>query len=260
MDPFRDRVVLITGAGSGIGRQLALTLAGAGARIAGLDVQPEGLETLARDLAGKPFSSARADVTDRASVQAAVKTVEAALGPTDILIASAGIGRATPAATFSAEEVNAHIQVNLIGVVNSIDAVLPAMRERRTGHLVAISSLASYRGLPRMAGYCASKAGVNALMDALRVDLRPLGITCTTVCPGWIRTPMTAPLGLPPQIVLEVEEAARIIARGIENKKPFLAFPANMVRQCWLLRHLPRALSDWLTVRQLRRATWLKET
>jgi NAD(P)-dependent dehydrogenase (short-subunit alcohol dehydrogenase family) len=259
MHPFRDRVVLITGAGSGIGRQLALTLAGEGARIGALDIQPEGLESLGRELAGKPFAQARADVTDRASVHAAVRQVEGALGATDLLIASAGIGRATPALTFSAEEVNAHIQVNLIGVVNSIDAVLPAMRERRSGHLVAISSLAYCRGLPRMAGYCASKAGVNALMDALRVELRPLGIHCTTVCPGWIRTPMTAPLGVPGRMLMDVDVAARTIIRAIETRQRFLAFPGKMVRQVWLLRYLPQALSDWLTLQQFRRATWMKE-
>ena len=112
------------------------------------------------------------DVTDLAATRAAVKDLEGRLGPTDLLIASAGIGRKTAADTFSAEEVNAHIQVNLIGVVNAVDAVLAGMRERRRGHLVVLSSLASYRGMPFMAGYCASKAGVNALFDSLRLELR----------------------------------------------------------------------------------------
>ena len=124
----------------------------------------------------------------------AVRQLESQTGPTDLLIASAGVGQETSADAFSAEVFSHVIQVNLIGVSNSIAAVLPGMRERRRGHLAALSSLASYRGLPRMAGYSASKAGVNALMDSLRVELRNYGIACSTICPGWIRTPMTAPL------------------------------------------------------------------
>src|SRR5262245_24284663 len=129
MDSFRDRVVLITGAASGIGKALALRLAAEGARIAALDRQGDALEALARELDGKPFARAVADVTDLAAVRAAVAQMEAQLGPTDLLIASAGIGKETAAAAFDAESINAHIQVNLIGVVNSIDSVLAGMRQ-----------------------------------------------------------------------------------------------------------------------------------
>src|SRR5207245_2000808 len=99
----------------------------------------------------------------------------------DLLIANAGIGIETSALAFRAEDIEAQIRVNLIGVANSIEAVLPAMLARRRGHLAAISSLASYRGLPKMAGYCASKAGVNALLDAVRVEVRSHGIAVTTI-------------------------------------------------------------------------------
>ena len=141
-----------------------------------------------------------------------------------------------------------------MGVVNSIDAVLAGMRERRRGHLVVLSSLASYRGLPFMAGDLASKAGVNALFDSLRVELQPFGIDVTTVCPGWIRTPMTAPLKLRPRDVMEVEHAAEIILRAIQERRPFLAFPSRMAWQLRLLRHLPRPISDWMVRRQMERA------
>src|SRR5260370_41372738 len=150
MDSFTDRVVVITGEGSGIGRQLALTLAAEGASIGALDRRPDGLDALASELkaSGRPWATAVADVTDAAAVRAAVADLEARLGPTDILIACAGIGRSTRASDFKAEDFAAHIQVNLIGVANSVAALLPGMRQRRRGHLVALSSLASYRGLP----------------------------------------------------------------------------------------------------------------
>ncbi len=257
MDSFTKRVVLITGAGSGIGRQLALTLAEQGAVIAAIDRQPAALDALAAELknSGQRCGTAVADVTDAAAVRAAVAALETQLGPTDMLIASAGIGRATPATDFVAEDFAAHVNVNLIGVANSVAAVLPAMRERRRGHLVALSSLASYRGLPLMSAYCASKAGVNALFDSLRVELRPFGIACTTICPGWVRTPMTDGLNLPQSNRMELQDAVRHMIAAVRARKSFVAFPRPMVWQVRLIRYLPHRLSDWLAGRALLRHT-----
>ena len=253
MESFHNRVALITGAASGIGRQLAHTLAAEGARIAALDRQAEALDSLAAELKGKAMACAVADVTDLPAVRAAVAQLETQLGPTDLLVASAGIGMATPADAFRAEDFAAQIQVNLIGVANTLDAVLPGMCQRRHGHVAALSSMASYRGLPHMAGYCASKAGVNSLLDSLRVELRPLGIAVTTICPAWIRTPLTIPLGLPDADMMEVEEAVRRIVQALRSRQPFLAFPAGITWQARLLRHTPRSISDWLTRRWARK-------
>ncbi|HZT80250.1 MAG TPA: SDR family oxidoreductase, partial [Gemmataceae bacterium] len=181
MQSFANQVALVTGAGSGLGRQLALRLAAEGARIAAVDLSAEALAKLTAELAGKPVATAVADVADVNALRAAVPQLEQQLGPVDLLIANAGIGRETSALAFRAEDVAAQVNVNLIGVANSIDAVLPGMLARRRGHLAAISSLASYRGLPKMAGYCASKAGVNNLLDGLRLELKPLGIAVTTI-------------------------------------------------------------------------------
>lgn len=247
MESFNNRVVLITGAASGIGRQLALNLAAEGAHIAALDRQGDALDRLAAELKGKPIVCAVADVTDLAALRTAVPQLESRLGPIDLLVASAGIGIETPAESFRAEDFTAQIQVNLIGVINTLDAVLPGMRQRKHGHIAVLSSMASYRGLPHMGGYCASKAGVNSLLDALRVELRPHGIAVTTICPAWIRTPLTTPLALPDKNMMEVEEAVRLILHALHARKPFLAFPAGMAWQARLLRHTPRAISDWLT-------------
>jgi NAD(P)-dependent dehydrogenase (short-subunit alcohol dehydrogenase family) len=254
MTTFRDRVVLITGAGSGIGGELARRLAAEGARIAALDRNPEGLAALVAALPGLPVATAVADVTDLAAMRQAVAALETQLGPTDLLIACAGIGRKTSTEDFSAEEFDAHIRINLIGMVNSVDPVIAGMRQRRSGHLVAISSVASYRGLPLMGGYCASKAGVNALFDSLRAELRPLGIDVTTVCPAWIRTPMTKGLRVPAGDLMTLERACDIILDAIRRKKAFVAFPRRMVWRIMLLRCLPRSWGDWLIRRDMMRA------
>jgi len=250
--PLSDRVALITGAGRGLGRELARALAAGGTAIAAIDLSREPLAALAGELAPTKVAWAVADVTDRPALRAAVGQLEQSLGPVDLLIANAGIGLETPAVTFPAEAIEAVIRVNLIGVVNTIDAVLPAMVKRQQGHLVAISSLASFRGLPRMAGYCASKAGVNALMDALRVELGGHGISVTTICPGWIQTPMTADLEVPKPHLMEAPEAARRIVAAIRRRQPFYAFPPAAARRLRLLRWLPSAASDWLLYRVVR--------
>jgi NAD(P)-dependent dehydrogenase (short-subunit alcohol dehydrogenase family) len=252
MHSFRDRVVLITGAASGIGREVARLLAAEGARIAALDLHAEALDGLAAEIKGR-CSGVVADVTDLGATRAAVARLEAELGPTDLFLASAGIGGATPALDFHAEDFAAMVRVNLIGVANVIDAVLPGMRERRQGHLAALSSLASYRGLPRMGGYSASKAGLNALLDALRVELTPVGITVTTICPGWVRTPMTRKTNVPPSNMMEVEEAGRRIVAALRARRTFVAFPSRNVWRMRLLRYLPLRIGDWMAYRLMQR-------
>jgi short-subunit dehydrogenase len=117
---------------------------------------------------------------------------------------------------------------------------------------VAISSLASYRGLPKMAGYCASKSGVNNLMDGLRVELRSRGIVVTTICPGWIRTPLTANINVPHVDLMEVSDAARRIIEAIRAGKEFYAFPPAVAWRLRVLRLLPCPVGDWLATRAMR--------
>ncbi len=263
--PFNNQVVLITGAGSGIGRQLALEMARQGAVIAAVDLHPEPLESLVTQLKGSNLAGAWevADVTDRPALGRAVASLSRRVGPIEILVANAGVGKPIIGTEFRAEDVEFQVRVNLIGVANSIEAVLPAMLERRRGRLVAISSLAAYRGVPLLSGYCASKAGVNALMDGLRVELRSKGIDCTTICPGFIRTPLVerliawtrewrqAPIAI--RNLLEVEDAARRIVRAIEKRKRFYAFPWESAFLLRLARVLPVSMSDWLLRTMTRR-------
>jgi len=249
MRSFTNEIILITGAASGIGRELTRQLTAEGAVVAGVDRDAEALAKLERELTGR-FAWAAADVTDREDLSAAVARLELELGPIDRLIASAGIGRATPADFFSAADFEEIIRVNLIGVANSVEAVLPGMIARRRGHIVGLSSLASFHGLPQMAAYCASKSGLNALLDSLSVELRVHGIRVSTICPGWIRTPMTAALANPPKPMVDLDVAARRILIAVRRERRFVAFPYSLAMFVRVLRWLPPAVADRLLKRR----------
>jgi NAD(P)-dependent dehydrogenase (short-subunit alcohol dehydrogenase family) len=189
---FSDRVVLITGASSGIGRDLALTLAKMGAKVALLARRTEVLETLAREISdagGEAFVLA-ADVTRRADVRDAVDSALARFGRIDILVNSAGIAIPDRVETMPPEDLERMMSVNLMGTLHAMQAVLPSMRAVGTGSIVNIASLAGRRGMAPLGAYCATKFAVVGLTEALRVELYGTGIRLSLVMPGVIDTPM----------------------------------------------------------------------
>ncbi|HMF17426.1 MAG TPA: SDR family NAD(P)-dependent oxidoreductase [Gemmataceae bacterium] len=248
MNSGKIKVALITGAGSGIGRELARTLAAEGTAIAAIDKKSEGLAELAEEMQRQNRTMAWevADVTDALTLRQKVGELEERLGPVDLLIANAGVGLETSALCLQPEDVTTVLQVNLLGVAHSIAAVLPGMLKRRSGHIVGISSLASYRGVPRMLAYCASKSGVNAFLEGLRVEVRPYTIAVTIICPGWVKTPMTANIRGPRLDMMEADAAAKLIVAAIRKRRKFFAFPNSLAWRLRLLRWLPCAVSDWL--------------
>ncbi len=216
---FTNKIVMITGASSGIGRGLAVELARQGAKL-GLVARRVGLiEEVAREVeaVGSQAVALPADVQDANSMVAAAAKLNEALGPIDILIANAGIGPTRDAADMDAAEVAGVINVNVIGAVNSVAAVIPGMVKRGSGQLVIISSLAAYRGLPKSAAYCASKAAVSAFFESLRLDLEPRGIAVTIIHPGFIKTPLTAGRDAQMPFLMELDDAVKkIVARNRE--------------------------------------------
>lgn len=249
LDP---RTALITGAGRGLGRELALALSAAGVAIAAIDRECDGLISLEEEVrrAGRSISWELADVTDAANLSAKTALLEETLGPIDLLIANAGIGKDTPALDFRAQDIAHLVDVNLLGVANSIAAVLPGMIERRRGHIVGISSLAALYGLPRMMGYCASKAGVNALLESLRMEVRPYDISVTTVCPGFMKTPMNAAMNSKAAL-LEVDIAVGHILAAIRGRRRLCAFPRGQAWGLWFVRFLPGWVGDYLVRRSV---------
>jgi short-subunit dehydrogenase len=166
-----------------------------------------------------------------------------------VLIANAGVGPTTDAKNLRAAEVAEVININLLGAVNSVTAVMPAMIERGQGQLVAISSLAAYRGLPKSAAYCASKAALSSFFESLRLDLRGTGVDVTIIHPGFIKTDLTEGRHAQMPYLMELQDAMLKIVQAIEARKKSYAFPwqlAGIVRGAMLL---PISLYDRIALR-----------
>ena len=209
-----------------------------------LDAQRE-LDDLAREVtsAGGRAHAAAADVGDRQALHAAIQQVANALGPIGILVANAGIGIPTQLDPLNVTDVEETFRVNLLGVVYSIEAVLPAMLDRGWGQLVAVSSMASLKGLPGESAYCASKAAVNLYMEGLRIALRNRGIAVTTICPGFVATTIT-PMDCGRHALRDIPPGRRRkIARAIDRRTSgVVQFPWPMAMLMGLIRRLPDSL------------------
>ena len=226
---------MITGASSGIGHGLSLELARRGAKVGLVARRADLLAELVSEVEalGSKALALPGDVQDAGSMKAAVEKLEAELGPVDILIANAGIGATRHAAEMDAAEMTRVVSVNVIGVINSVAAVVPSMVARRSGHLVAISSLAAYRGLPKSAAYCGSKAAVSAMFESIRLDLSSKKIAVTIIHPGFIKTPLTSKRSSNMPFLLELDDAVNRMANAIEKRKKRYSFPwqlASIVR------------------------------
>lgn len=190
-----------------------------------------------------------ADVRDARAVRAAADRLRETFGKIDVLIANAGVGATTEATELDPEDVARVISVNVIGAVNSVAAVLPEMATRRSGQLVAISSLSAYRGLRKSAAYCASKASVSSFFESLRIDLIGSGVNVTIIHPGFIKTPLTAGRKANMPFLMELDFAVNKIIWAIEKQKKSYAFPwqlATIVRTAMIM---PNFMYDWISRR-----------
>jgi NAD(P)-dependent dehydrogenase (short-subunit alcohol dehydrogenase family) len=229
--------VWITGASKGIGRALAVELAARGCRVAASARDLELLEQLASD--HPAVVPVVADVTDREAMLAAAARVEQELGAIDVVVLNAGYWRQMDVAAWDSDAFRRHLDTNLMGMAHGVEAVLPGMRRRRRGLIVGVASLAGVRGFPRSEAYGATKAAQINLLESLRLDLQPLGIRVQTVCPGFVRTELTAANAFKMPFMLEPDDAARRIARGIERGSAEIAFPLPMAIGMRLARAVP---------------------
>jgi short-subunit dehydrogenase len=229
------RKVWVVGASSGIGAALAHELVARGAQVAISARRVEQLE----DVSSGTMSVVPADVTDRASLDAAHERVRTVLGGLDIAVFNAGFWQQMDAAAWDRDLFARHVEVNLLGLNNGLGAVLPDMVARGSGHVVAVASVAGYRGIAGAEAYGATKAAQINLLEALRAGLSRRGISVTTVCPGFVRTELTARNSFPMPFMIEPEQAAVSICDGLERGQMEIVFPAPMALLMKAARLLP---------------------
>ncbi|SIQ94667.1 3-ketoacyl-ACP reductase [Pontibacter lucknowensis] len=228
MESLKGKSALITGAGKGIGRAIAIALAQEGVNVGLLARTTTQLEEVAAEVKkpGVKASVATADVTDINSVNEAVKAIGAELGPIDILINNAGTAKFGKFLELDPADWENIIRVNLMGVYYVTRAVLPEMIERQTGDIINISSTAGQRGAPVTSAYSASKFAVIGLSESLMQEVRKHNIRVSTLTPSTVATELAIELKLTdgnPERVMQPEDFAELIVAQLKlNRRVFI--------------------------------------
>lgn len=245
------KVIWLTGASSGIGRDLALSLARDGAIVAvsarSADKLSE-LATLSQNIRPYPL-----DVTDIEAARSVADAIARDLGPIDLAIFNAGVFHPMTASRYDAAKARESNAVNYIGVVNALDPVMKAMIARGQGHIAIVSSVAGYRGLPKSAAYGPTKAALINLAESLYADLKLKGVRMTVINPGFVDTPMTEPNTFPMPFLIPIDQAVIAIRKGLARGNFEVAFPGRMAALMKTIRLLPYAVFFWLMEKIARR-------
>ena len=235
--PKRWGTAWIVGASSGIGRELALALSGRADRVAATARSAGKLDELTASKSN--IGAYAADVTDAAGLAASVAAIEDAGGPVDLAIFCAAQWKMMKVQSLDRDAVAEVLDVNYMGVVNAIQAVLPGMLARRSGHLVIVALVAGYRGLPRSLTYGPTKAALINLAETLKIELESEGIAVSLVNPGFVDTPLTEGNPFPMPDLITAKQAAEHILAGLDAGRFEIAFPWRFTRVLKLLRILP---------------------
>jgi NAD(P)-dependent dehydrogenase (short-subunit alcohol dehydrogenase family) len=250
---WRGKTVWLVGASSGIGRATASALHARGATVYvsarnALALHEWAMQHPGTDAEGRSRAVVLPlDVTDMAAVHIAARGIEA-LQPIDLVMYCAGHYRDLRATEFSLEEMLQHQQINYVGALHVLDAVLPAMLARSksgravAGHISLVSSVAGFRGLPKSLAYGPTKAALINLAETLYLDLQPQGIGVSVINPGFVETPLTAQNEFAMPALIKPEQAATAILDGWAQGAFDIHFPKRFTRWLKLLRLLPYSL------------------
>jgi short-subunit dehydrogenase len=244
------RLVWITGASSGIGEALAQRLTADGDRVAASARSEDKLQAMAAGSGGiQPFP---VDATDPEAVARTLAAIEQRLGAVDTAVLAAGTHQPVDATEFKAAELARLLEINVVGVANCLEALMPRMIARGRGEILIVSSVAGYRGLPTSAYYGASKAALINLAESLKFDLDRHGVRMRLIDPGFVRTPLTDKNAFAMPFLIEAEEAAHRIARGLGRSGFEITFPRRFTFMLKVLRCLPYRLYFPLVARATR--------
>ncbi len=238
---FYDKVILITGASSGIGRELALRLAKEKCKLALIARRVELLDELREQVEnyGSELLTIKCDVTKKDEVKKAVGLTSEKFNRIDGAVLNSGIGLKQSFADFDSSIGERTFAVNYFGIVYFLNELLPIMKERKSGFIAGISSLADTRGFPVSGFYCSSKAAVTSLLESLKAEYKPFNVKIISVHPGFIKTPMTDKNDFPMPYLMEADKAVEIIFNGLKKEKKVIRFPWQMALLTGFLRRMP---------------------
>jgi NAD(P)-dependent dehydrogenase (short-subunit alcohol dehydrogenase family) len=249
--PLPWKTAWITGASSGIGRALALALAREGVVVAASARSQGALESLASEAANGRILPTPLDVTDRAAVKAAAEAaIRVFRSPPDLAVLNSGTFLPMAAADFDSARFRAQVEVNLMGTVHMLEALLPAYLAARRGHIAIVSSVAGYRGLPTSAAYGATKAALINLAESLKYDCDRASVKLQLVNPGFVKTPLTDVNDFAMPHLMPVEKAVARMIAGLQTNRFEITFPRRFTWQLKLLRLLPYRLYFAITRRR----------
>ncbi len=235
--PLPWRTAWIVGGSTGIGKDLALRLARAGVKVA-ISARSAGPLAETASLHQNLVAEA-ADAASPESMQAAYARIVAAIGAPDLVVLNAAIWDPMSAHDYSAARAIKSMQVNYGGVCNAVEIILPDMKQRRSGHVAIVASVAGYRGLTKALAYAPTKAALINLSEALNFELDPWNIAVSVINPGFVDTPMTARNDFPMPFIVTSEFAAEKIVEGLKRRKFEIAFPWQLVTILKIARILP---------------------
>jgi NAD(P)-dependent dehydrogenase (short-subunit alcohol dehydrogenase family) len=241
MKDLKGKVVLITGAARGMGKQHAVTFMREGARVVMTDVDEDRLASAIADIMDMGYEAYpfRLDISDRDACRALAEKVEAEVGPVDVLVNNAAIAINEGVLEQSEQSVRRVVEVNLLGQVWMMQAVVPEMVRRGSGHVVNVCSVAGKVGVPSLGAYCASKHALIGLTDAIRQELKKTGVRFTIVNPGYTRTGMFAGAKAPPiQPWQDPQRVSDAIVAAIRKERTEIFVPRFAGRMTALLRGL----------------------
>lgn len=241
----------MTGASSGLGHALARRMAADGWHVAASARSTAPLAELAQSATSlkgevRPYA---VDVTDPTAVGTTVAAIEAELGPIVQAVFNAGSHQPVSAAALTAAPFRELAELNLMGTVHCLEAVLPGMIARGGGRIAVVASVAGYRGLPTAAAYGMTKAGLINMAEALKPELDRYGIRLQVVNPGFVRTPLTDRNPFPMPFLMEPEDAAEAFYRGLRSDRFEIVFPRRFTYLMKMLRCLPAPLAFAVTRR-----------
>jgi short-subunit dehydrogenase len=244
---FKNSVILLTGASSGIGYQLAKDLAKEGAQLALIARRTDLLESLAGKInQNTTVKFYKCDVTIKQEVEQTILQIKKDFGKIDIAFLNSGVAYRSSVLDYNSKDAETTFNTNVLGAIYCIEEVLKDFIDGKRGAIIGVSSLGDGKGFPKSGFYSASKAAFTILLESLRIELKKYNVKVITVKPGFVKTAMTDKNEFKMPFLMNVEKASKIIIDGLKKDKRIIEFPFGTTIGAKILRMMPTKWFEYL--------------